>query len=461
METRLTRAVYDRAPIFLRSGASSLVGWAKNRRRMQGDYGRWKQLFEEASHWSEERLLEYQDGCLRAQVEAAYAHVPFWRSRFDEHGISPGSLRRGEDLRQLPILEKVDLVAAGESLINPRWDPKDLSRYPTSGSTGTPLEVIRPSGIEQMEWAFMHARWFPTDRVRPPYASFTGLELLPPSREKPPFWIDNWSNRQRMFSIFHMNERNLPHYVRALDRHESHFFIGYPSAIFTVADFMKRHDLRLQRNPRYILSASEELQPHYEERLDEVFGAEIRNRYGQNEFVGSITRYSCGHLHYDMDYSILEFMEVERRANGEILAEVIGTNMHDHAWPLLRYRTGDLIVYHPDDRCSQGRAGQIVRRIHGRTGRYFTLPNGSRVTNISVIAKKCSNIRFMQVVQRRLGAIEIRVVPDTGFSTADENRIVEEFRKKVGDAIELEITIVDDIERTRAGKYLSIVNEMT
>ena len=437
-----------------------MAGWLRNRRRLGGDYFRWREHFDDASTWSVERLREYQDDRLRTQIRIAYAHVDFWRSRLDELGIAPDSIQGTEDLSRLPVLDKSEVAAAGRGLENATWDPRDLAHYPTSGSTGTPLRITRPSTIEQMEWAFLHTRWFPRDQPRPRYASFTGLDLLSPSRSHPPFWVDNWPNRQRMFSIFHMNEQNLHEYVSALDRHRSHFLIGYPSAIHTLAEFMKRNRLRLTLDPSYILSASEELQPHYESTLKEVFGSEIRNRYGQNEFVGSITRYGCGHLHYDMDYSILEFVPVETLEAGEILAEVIGTNMHDHAWPLIRYRTGDLVVYHPADECAEGRAGRVIRRIHGRSGRYFTLPNGSRITNISVIAKKCRNVLLMQVVQRRRGAIEIRVVRDQSFDSSDEHLLVNEFRKKLGPEIEIEIDYVKDIERTRAGKYISIVNEV-
>jgi phenylacetate-CoA ligase len=269
-----------------------------------------------------------------------------------------------------------------------------------------------------------------------------------------------------MYSIFHMSEKNLPHYVKALDSRYSHFYWGYPSAIYTIADYMKRNGLRLERPPEHVLAASEELQPHYAETIAEVFGARVSSRYGLNELCGSITTYDCGHLHYDMDYSILEFVEVEGSVTdqdgdekGVILAEVLGTNMHDHAWPLLRYRTGDLVEYHPDDRCEAGHPGRIVRRIHGRSGRYFELPDGSRVTNISVIAKKCTKLRQMQVVQREVGSIVVRVVRDEGFETIDADRIVKQFRRKVGDDLRIELEYVDDIERTKRGKFISIINE--
>lgn len=459
METALTRAIYDHSPVFIRSLASTIVGLAKNRQRYRGEYARYDALFREAATWNEDRLRAYQDERLREVVASAAAHVPFHRARFERLGIDPASIRGVDDLGRLPILEKVEVIAAGTDLLSTREPRPRLRTYPTSGSTGTPLVVHHPDTILQLEWAFLWARLRPADTRGQPFSSFTGLELLPASREKPPYWVDNWASRQRMYSIFHMNEHTLGDYVRSLDRRYSAYYLGYPSAVYTICEYMQRHGLRLRRPPRYVFSSSEELQPHYAETIHHVLGARVLNRYGNNEMIGSITEYDCGHMHYDMDYSILEFLPVGREGEGEVVAEIIATAMHNDSWPLLRYRTGDLVVYDPEERCSAGRAGAIVRRIHGRSGRYFTLPNGSRITNISVIAKKCSNVKLMQVVQRRPGAITVRVVRGDAYGPADEQRVHEQFRRKLGHELAIEIDHVDDIERTPGGKFISIVNE--
>lgn len=459
MESRRTRALYDRFPPLLKSASASAFGWAKRRRRYSGAHSDWLRFFNEAAGWPEERLRSYQDEKLRDLVTHAAAHVPFHQRRFRALGVDPADVRDVESLKGLPLLEKEDVRRAGDDLISRAHMDTKINRYPTSGSTGTPLVIPHTDFLEQMEWAFMEARFLPVEAGTEPYSSFTGLELILPGRTRPPFWVDNWANRQRMYSVFHLSDANLLHYVRALDSRYSAFYLGYPSAMYTIADFMLRKGLRLRRPPADVLCSSEELQPQYESAIKGAFGSRIRNRYGQNEFVASITLYDCGHMHYDMDYSIVEFIPLAEEEDGSILAEVVGTNIHALSWPLFRYRTGDLVVYHPEDRCDAGRPGKVIRRVQGRTGRYFTLPNGSRVTNISVIAKKCTNVRLMQVVQRRRGEIVIRVVRGDAFSDSDEARIFSEFRRKLGREVGIRIDYVGDIERTSRGKFMSIVNE--
>jgi len=459
MFNRLARSIYDRSPHLIRNSIASTAGLLKNWRRYSGEFTRWLRFFEDAHHWPEEYLLDYQNDRLRVMVSKAVSEVPYYQHLFNKIGLSAVAIKSVLDLNKLPLLEKADVINAGNDLISCAWPAKDLLWYPTSGSTGTPLRIPRPDYIEQMEWAFLRARLLPHDTHKKPYSSFTGLELISPGQTTPPFWVDNWSSRQRMYSIFHLNERNLMHYFKALDSRYSHYYIGYPSAIYTIAKFFQDRSLTLRHPPSYIICSSEEMLPHYEETLHAVFGCPIINHYGQSEFVGSITMYDCGHLHYDMDYSILEFLPVD--VEGEtIVAEVIATNMQNTVWPLIRYRTGDLVVYNPQDRCELGYPGQVIRRIHGRTGRYFELPDGSRITNMSVIAKNCTNIKLMQVVQRQLGSIVIRVVRNDKYSSQDEANIIFQFRRKIGNAITINIEYVNDIERTASGKFISIINEV-
>jgi phenylacetate-CoA ligase len=459
METKLTRLIYDHSPFVLRNLFASIYGWKKNRLRFTGDHERWARFFEEAHGWSESELRNYQDEKLHAMAREAYEHVPYWNETFKSLGLTPDDLRTVDDLPKLPPLEKRTVAEQGRRMLNDRDDLSSFQWHPTSGSTGTPLNIPTHPSIIQMEWAFLWTRYRPGVSRSDRYASFTGLELIPPGRNRPPYWIDNWASHQRMFSIFHLNERTLPDYMRALHQWQPRYLSGYPSAVYMLACLMEKHGLSLTLAPVMFFSASEELQPHYADKIREVFGCGTHNHYGLAELAGAITQYDCGHMHYDMDYAILEFLPVAEEEDG-VLAEIVATNMHDRHWPLFRYRTGDLAVIGADDVCRQGTPGRIVRRLQGRTGHYFELPDGARITNISVIAKKCHNIRQMQVVQERPGAIEVRIVPDDDYNERTRHEIEAQFRRKVGDDLHIDIKRVEAIDRTSSGKYLSIVNRM-
>lgn len=459
MENKLTRCLYDHSPPLLKDVFASIYGWQKNRQRFGRVYRQYYPFFKEAHKWSEEELFDYQCEKLRQIVRHCYEHVRYYKELFDGLRLKPTDFNNPEDLQKLPILEKQDVVKIGDKLFADTYSPKNLLCYPTSGSTGTPLLLYWSPEMANIHWAFLWARYRDGMKRSDPNASFTGLEIIAPSRKRPPFWRNNWAASQRMYSIFHMNDENLQYYVDDLNRRYNKYYSGYPSAIYMVADYLERTGQSIGRPPEAIFPASEELQPIYEEKIAKVFGCKVWNQYALGELVGSITEYPCGHLHYDMDYSIIEFLDAGTN-DGLVKVEVIGTNFYNYAWPLLRYRTGDLVIYDPNDKCEANTPGRVIRQVYGRTGKYFVLPNGSRVTNISVIAKKCHNVRFMQVVQEQLGEIAVRIVRDKNYTTKDEQEVEEQFRRKVGDELTIRFEYVDDVERTAAGKYTSIINRL-
>lgn len=453
------RKVFERSPSIIKDAAASALGWKKNLARFRGEYANWYRYFSENIRKSESELLADQAERLSKFVSVAISNVPSYAKLYADWGVSGTDIQTPDDLAKLPFLDKDFVRAGAKALINPRAADR-ISWKSTSGSTGTPMMIPLSRSTEQREWAFLWSRWFDGVNRGEPYSSFTGLDLVPADMQVPPFWVHNWANKQRMFSIFHMSERNLPHYVDALDSGFNGYVLGYGSAVFVVADYIRRNGITLRNPPRAFFNGSVELQPLHRLTIEDAFQCRAWDRYCQSEFVGSITEYSCGHLHYDIDYSCLEFIQQSvEEETGEITAELVATNVHNYTWPLVRYKTGDLVVYHPDDRCAQY-PGTVVRRIHGRTGRYFQLPDGRKITNITVIARNCTNIKFMQAVQAKIGEVIVKVVRDTAFSGEDEKRILSEFRRKVGDELVINIDYVTDVERTKTGKFLTIVNKL-
>src|SRR5262249_13664145 len=95
--------------------------------------------FERTQFLPAEALRDLQERRLRALLDHAYRNCPFYRERFERAGLVPGDVRRLEDLRALPVLEKQDLQERREALVAQSWPRTDLIRGQTSGSTGMPL----------------------------------------------------------------------------------------------------------------------------------------------------------------------------------------------------------------------------------------------------------------------------------------------------------------------------------
>src|SRR6202020_2374964 len=72
-----------------------------------------------------------------AALRSAEQHVPFYRRRFAEYGVSASQVKAPEDLARFPVLTKEDLRAHGPELVAEGL-PRRLHRSNTSGSTGEP-----------------------------------------------------------------------------------------------------------------------------------------------------------------------------------------------------------------------------------------------------------------------------------------------------------------------------------
>ena len=79
--------------------------------------------------------------------------------------------------------------------------------------------------------------------------------------------------------------------------------------------------------------------------ITETFAAPVFNLYASNEF--NVIAWECqetGELHTCDDGVIIEVLKDGRPAAAGERGEVVGTNLHSFAMPLIRFRLGDIII---------------------------------------------------------------------------------------------------------------------
>ncbi len=459
MKNRLTRAIYDHSPVALQHLYATVFGYHKQWRRYRGAYRRYREFFEQSFAWSRAEIEAYRDEKVAETVRYAYEHVPFYRRRMDDCDLKPDDVRRVVDLPKLPLLEKDDLREAGRDILATGFPHRRIRAATTSGSTGFPVVNYWSVEAEQREYGFHWARRRPGVARADSYGSFTGLQLARPDVMKPPFWRHNRAANQTCYSVFHMTPETMPLYADEIRRRGHVYLEGYPSPIAILAKLMLDRGITPPASVRAVFATAEQLQDRHREWIEQGFGARVWDQYGQNEKAGSITEYACGHLHDDMDYAVIEYLPTGRTEAGEPLYEMVCTGFDNLAAPLIRYRIGDMAVLDEADASCDACAGRIVKCIYGRTAHALIGRDGRRITNISVIAKRCRHVDAMQCVQEEVGQAQIRVVRAKGFTQDDEREILDQFRQKMG-AMDFAIRYVDAVERTASGKFLSIISKV-
>jgi phenylacetate-CoA ligase len=157
----------------------------------------------------------------------------------------------------------------------------------------------------------------------------------------------------------------------------------------------------------------------------------------------------------DEDFAFVEFVPVERGTG----CRVLGTNVSNRAFPLIRYDVGD-VAQVSGQTCDCGRPGRIIDAIDGRREDYVVLPNGALVGRLDHIFKNQVRVREAQIYQPDLTRVVLRLVAAKDFTTRDERALVTTARTWLGDSLRIEIEHLEALPRTQAGKLRFVVSDV-
>ncbi|MBN2474001.1 MAG: phenylacetate--CoA ligase family protein [Pirellulales bacterium] len=448
--------VYQQLPTFLQNVACSLIGWQIQRTRFGPGFRRHLRLAEERAGWSKDRLLAYRDQQLQAFVRYCAASVPYYQDLFKQHGVDPQQIRTLEDLQQLPVLTKQQVQCRCPKPPADRIPRKQRLTAHTSGTTGSGLRFTTTLDAVQQQWAvwWRYRRWHD---IQPDTwcGYFGGRSVVPLSQRRPPFWRRNVPGRQILFSGYHLSPENAPFYLAELRRRRPPWIHGYPSLLALLAAYLldSRGDLGYQVSQ--ITVGAENLLPQQAALIERAMGRRPKQNYGMAEAVANMSECECGRLHVDEDFAAVEFLPNSAGPG----CHVIGTNFSNPATPLLRYDTQDLATV-SDEPCPCGRPGRVVGEIDGRREDYVVLKGGARLGRLDHIFKDLVNIREAQIHQRQVGAITLRVVRGQAYGPADEQRLLQETRQRLGEQTEVTIEYVDALQRSASGKLRVVVSDL-
>jgi len=449
MAFTLKRRIYESLPPGL-TRAVNLVpfSWIAGRayRAVMARYDR----FREASR---EEVLAYQEGELGRALEFVTEQVPAYRS------LRPTAerLKPFDALKDFPLVDK---AALQDDMHN--YLPRDLGSIPhyeitTGGTSGNQLRLLVDDASQSVETAFVHRVWKRvgyTARCRK--ATFRGVPF--PNLRPGTYWQSNPVYNELQFSPFHMSESTLGLYVDELVRYDPGYLHGYPSAIDLLAEYVLRNDLtRLFERVRAVLLASEGCSPAQAKRMGQAFDARVFPTYGHSErlIISGPCEVSDIH-HHTPDYGIVEIVGEDGSpcTNPGERGELVGTGLLNRSLPLVRYRTGDFATLAESD-CECGRHWDRFTDIEGRWKQ--DMLDGRSGARMSIAALNMHGEIFeyvarYQYYQDEPGRCVLRVMTTPGFSESDEAAILEAYRAKVGDELDMSVEVVDDIPLTERGK---------
>lgn len=325
----------------------------------------------------------------------------------------------------------------------------------TSGTTGSPLVMKQNIFSVNRESAFV-------DR----FISWTGYKngercawirgdmICNADNDVPPFWRFSKTKNMMLFSSYHLSQNNIKLYVNELIKFDPILIQAYPSSIYLIAKYMNLNNIKYEGpSLKAIVTSSESWSDDFHEEVTRAFGCKLFDWYGQFERVAAIGSCEYGKLHVIEDYSLVEFLPT----HDDNIFEIIGTGLNNSLTPLVKYRTGDFVEYHPTDRCRCGRDFRVVRKVLGRADDYIRTNDGRLVGRIDHIFKGVSGILEAQIVQNIISGIDVYIVPASNFDVNVINSIKINAHLRVGSDMIVNVFVVESIKREKSGKFKSVV----
>ena len=212
-----------------------------------------------------------------------------------------------------------------------------------------------------------------------------------------------------------------------------------------------------------VYTSSETLHSVQRSAIEEAFECPLFDFYGLAErviFASECEAHDGRHLSEEFGYTEVVDAEGNPVADGQT-GWLVGTSLHNTAMPMLRYLTTDLSRIETTP-CSCGRSARRISDVTTKAEDTIVTPDG-RMLSPSILThpfKPFDQIDRSQIVQEEIDRVRVRIVPTDRFSEADQQTLLASLRERLGDAIELELELTDDIPCEASGKFRWVISRV-
>ncbi|RUR35225.1 phenylacetate--CoA ligase family protein [Clostridium perfringens] len=416
--------------------------------------------FLEKSQWySEQEIKEFQLKKLKEIIEYSYKNVPYYTKLFNKINLKPEDIKDLEDIKKIPYLTKSIIKNNINDLVSKEYINKEKKLVATGGSTGMPLEFYIDFKKDKInEWAFITSMW-----------SRIGYNVRKNERSviikgyKPKKGIAEYNANNLILSSYLISNYFIKEYIDRINKFNPKFIQAYPSSITLLCKYIKQNNLKLEvNNLKAIICPSEMLYDSQREIIEEVFGVRVYTFYGHTEHCcigGECEESHYYHLNYEYGYT--ELLNNDNNVkNEDEIGELVATSFNNYVMPFIRYKTGDLAI-NTNKKCVCGRNYKIIKKLYGRSQEYFVKKNRELMTFMySDVPLWCIKDKLVnyQYIQNEPGKIILNINSNDNIEDY-LNEIRKEFNKYYGE-LDLEINQVDNIERTKRGKFKFLIQNL-
>ena len=422
--------------------------------------GKQDEFFDKLEVMTAKARQTYLNQGLSQAVDHAYRNASTTKEIFDRAGVSPGEIYTIRDLEKLPITRKIDLIELqkarppyGGFLAIP---PEDVDRVFIS--PGPVYEPIQTAAIKWFAKSFWAAGFRKGDIV---INTFT-------YHMSPAGILFHEALRDCRATVIPMGTGNTEIQIQTMYDLKITGFVGTPSFLMTLIEKAKEmgYDFRRDFALKRAWFTGEMLSSSLRKAFEEDYKINTAQAYAVTEPGGAIA-YECRQksgMHF-MDEYIIEIVDPEtgKQLGPGKIGEIVVTPIHNKAWGLIRFGTGDMSSYITEP-CSCGRTANRLVAIVGRTS------DAIKVRGMFIIAKQAEQAvisfelvsQFQIVIGRKGQRDEITLKIELKDEAIDREKLSGDLNKRFQDMCRVKIDRIEFVEKgSITEEHQKIVDERT
>jgi phenylacetate-CoA ligase len=312
-------------------------------------------------------LEKLQGKRLKELVSYVYENSPFYKKRFDEHGVRPKDIQTLEDITKLPFTFKQDLRDTYPTGMFCVPNSRLARFHASSGTTGKPT-VVGYTQKDIDEWAESLARGFTSVgmgkddilQVSYGYGLFTGGLGA------------HYGSEKLGATVLPTSSGNTERQIELMKDLGTTAIACTPSYFLFMIETARKMGISIKDDTKVKMGffGAEPWSAELKKRIEDESGVKAYDIYGTSELSGPLfieCSEQCG-IHVWGDKFLVEILDTETEKtvpDGEI-GELVITTLTKEALPLIRYRVKDLTRKFSEP-CKCGRTHPRITRISGRS----------------------------------------------------------------------------------------------
>lgn len=398
----------------------------------------------------------YRRNALENLLRYAQTHTKFY-AKYTSMKLSDYPI-----MNKMKLIEHYDEIKVDEASIPNQIGPVYVQK--TSGSTGTPFAIFQDTRKRQRRIAEL--KYFGKIVGFNSHDKLIHLRAWNRYQNKTAFQ----AKKENIipFDISCMSDSDLKELFRLIYAEKAVCLRSYASSFGLIADYARRHPVDCPRSKslKISIAGGEMLADEIRSMMKRFVGGDIISQYA-NEECGILAQERIptndkDNFMYMNNASyfieVLKFDKDEPAEYGE-LGRIVITDLHNLAFPVIRYDNGDAAILRPPNEYSNGYP--VIEKLYGRRLDIVYTTHGEPIHPIALGRefKHYSMIRQWQFIQIAEKEYKIRVSTVSASDCDEVKKIIEPLKNIIGRDAIFNFEFVDEIPVLVSGKRKMVVNE--